>query len=139
MITECSHTDQSKHECKLGSTRDRVSHTESNSPATLLEACSKCGRGDGKAFFFPHLHKYQQPCALAISESWLDVKAPDGRWLQGFSQWTGNLVLRESTTALGSSVVQISNGNIDAPHHQHPILVAQAQPFAQGIPFLLLH
>ncbi|CAB1451803.1 unnamed protein product [Pleuronectes platessa] len=30
-----------------------------------------------------HLHKYQQPCALAISEAWLDDRAPDGRVVSG--------------------------------------------------------
>lgn len=33
-----------------------------------------------------HLHKYPQPCALAISEAWLDDRAPDGRVVSGSSR-----------------------------------------------------
>lgn len=33
----------------------------------------------------PHLHKYQQPCALASSAAWLDDRAPEGRVVSGSS------------------------------------------------------
>lgn len=67
-----------------------------------------------------HLHKYQQPCALAISEAWLDDRTPDGRVVSGSS---GAFTMDRELCAMGGaqqqwgllshqeSVVQISSGN----------------------------
>ena len=65
-----------------------------------------------------HLHKYQQPCALAISEAWLDDRAPDGRVVSGCSwafHWTlcyGRAQQQWGLLSHQGSVVQIRNGNI---------------------------
>lgn len=61
-----------------------IRNAESNSPATLLEVCSaKVAETMEK---LSHLHKYRRPDALAISEAWLDDRAPDGRVVSGSSR-----------------------------------------------------
>lgn len=53
---------------------------------THLWLCSKSAeKVSEKMEKLSHLHKYQQPCALAISEAWLDDRAPDGRVVSGTS------------------------------------------------------
>lgn len=91
-----------------------------------------------------HLHKYQQPCALAISEAWLDDRAPDGRVVSGSSR--AFAMDRE----LGAMWEHSSGGvcypirdqwcksaaAIEMRHSpQNAILAAQAQLLAPGTPF----
>ena len=69
-----------------------------------------------------HLHKYQQPCALAISEAWLYDRAPYGRVVSGSSRaftlstlFYGKAQQQWDLLSHQGSLVQISNGNRDAP------------------------
>lgn len=86
---------------------------------THLRLCWKSARKVAeKMEKLSHLHKYQQPSALAISEAWQDDRAPDGRVVSGSSRaFTMDWELEQQHWGLLShqaSVVQISNSNRDA-------------------------
>lgn len=91
-----------------------------------------------------HLHKYLQPCALAIREAWLDDRAPDGRVVSGsFRAFT----MDREVGAVGEH----NNSGVCCPIRNQPcksavamemlhspqnaFLVAQAQLFAPGFTF----
>ncbi len=81
---------------------------------THLRLCWKSARKVAeKMEKLSHLHKYQQPSALAISEAWQDDRAPDGRVVSGSSRaFTIDWELEQQQWGLLShqaSVVQISN------------------------------
>ena len=97
----------------------------------------------GKMEKLSHLHKYQQPSALAISEAWQDDRAPDGRVVSGSSRaFTMDWELKQQQWGLLShqgSVVQIGNGNRDAPQSLkcHPCCWGTA--ICPRNPFIFLH
>lgn len=133
-------SDQSKRKCKLECMRQRSSQYHLNLPAILLKVYSKSGREDGKAF--PSALSTSSPSALAISEAWLDDRAPDGRVVSGSSRaFTMDWELEQQQWGLLShqgSVVQISNGNRDAAQSPKCYPCCLGTAICPRNPFILL-
>lgn len=142
LITKCSHTDQSKHKWK--SKHETETQTLN---LTHLRLCWKSAQKVAeKMEKLSHLHKYQQPCALAISEAWLDDRAPDGRVVSGCSRaFTMDRELFAMGEHSGSGVCCPIRDQwcksamaIEMLHsHQNAFLVAQL--FCPRNPFIFLH
>lgn len=88
------------------------------------------------------------PCALAISEAWLDDRAPDGRVVSGssraFTMDLGVCAMGGAQQQWGllshqKSVVQISSGNRDAPQSPKCCPCCLGKAIQPRIPFLFLH
>lgn len=93
-----------------------------------------------------HLHKYQQACALTISEAWLDDRAPYGRVVSGSSRaftlrtlFYGKAQQQWALLSHQGSLVQISNGNRDASQSPKSYPCCLGNAIYPKNPFLFLY